>query len=118
MFSTATAEHQLKADWGIIPNGEYILDQNVKGFGKVSAKMRVEDGTLIVLKGSICAPSKPGWVPEVRKTAPIRDNILLDDVIANSVSMAGWVVLGHSNNGWTTWKDSNGTPIDIYRKQK
>lgn len=118
VFSTATAEHQVKADWGLVPDGEYILEQKIKGFGKASAKMRAEDGTFIVLKGSVCAPTKPGWAPEVRKIAPIKNNILLDDVVANSPSMAGWIVLGHSNNGWMVWKDKDGKPIDLYRKTK
>lgn len=118
VFTTATAEHQVKADWAVIPDGEYYLNQTVKGFGKVSAIMRVENGTFIVMKGCVCAPTKPGWVPEIRKTAPIVNNTLQDDIIANSPSTAGWVVLGHSNNGWTTWKDKNGNLIDTYRKSK
>ena len=117
VFATATAEHQVKADWGLVPDGEYYLDQNVKGFGKVSAKMRVEDGTFVVLKGCTCCPTKDGWVPEARKNAPIENNILLDNISTNSPSTAGWIVLGHSNNGWTTWKDKNGKPIDVYRKK-
>ena len=118
VFVAATAEHQIKADWALIPDGEYYLEQTVKGFGKVSAKMRVDSGTMVVLKGCKCAPTKPGWAPETRKNAPIKDDVLLDDVVANSPSMAGWIVLGHSNNGWTTWKDKDGRPIDVYRKTK
>lgn len=118
VFTVATAEHQVKADWGLIPDGEYILVQTVKGYGKVSAKMRVEDGTFIVQKGSTCCPTKDGWIPEARKNAPIKNNILQDDVCTNSPSTAGWIVLGHSNNGWTVWKDKKGQPIDIYRKNK
>ena len=117
VFTTATAEHRDRVAWGLIPNGEYRLEQNVKGFGKVSAKLRVEDGIFTVLKGSSCAPTKSGWVPEVRKSAPIKNNILLDDVIASSPSMAGWVVVGHAVNGWIAWKDSDGKPIDLYRKK-
>ncbi|MBR2404839.1 MAG: DUF4357 domain-containing protein [Clostridia bacterium] len=116
VFTAATAEQQVKSDWGLVPDGEYYISQMVKDFGKVSATMRVENGTFIVLRGSICAPTKNGWVPEIRKTAPISNDILQDDVIASSPSSAGWVVLGHSNNGWTTWKDEKGNPIDIYRK--
>ena len=116
VFEKATAEHQVKADWGLIPDGEYYLSQTVKRFGKASATMRVEDGTFIVLRGAICAPAKDGWVPEIRLNAPIENNTLQDDIIANSPSTAGWIVLGHSNNGWTTWKTKNGKPIDIYRK--
>ena len=118
VFVAATAEHQIKADWALIPDGEYYLEQTVKGFGKVSAKMRVESGTLVVLKGCKCAPTKPGWTPETRKNAPIKGDVLLDDVVANSPSMAGWIVLGHANNGWMVWKDKDGRPIDLYRKTK
>lgn len=118
VFTVATAEHQVKADWGLIPDGEYYLKQKVKGFGEVSAKMRVEDGTFVVLKGCTCCPAKEGWVPESRKTAPIVNNVLQDDVTANSPSTAAWIVLGHSNNGWTTWKDKAGNYIDIYRKNQ
>lgn len=118
VFTVATEEHKIKSDWGIIPNGEYYLSQTVKGFGKVTATMRVDDGTFTVLKGCNCAPIKEGWAPEARKTAPIKDNVLLEDVPANSPSMAGWIVLGHSNNGWTAWKNKDGQPIDIYRQKE
>ncbi len=117
VFLTAVAEHSVKSDWGLVPDGEYYLNQNVKNFGKVTAKMKVEDGTFIVLKGSICAPTDKEWVPEARKSAPITNNILLADVIVNSPSTAGWVVLGKANNGWAVWKDANGNPIDNYRKK-
>ncbi len=117
VFETATAEHQVKADWGLIPDGDYYLSQTVKGFGKVSATMRVDNGTMTVLKGCICVPTKPGWVPEARRNAPILNNILQDDVTTNSPSTAAWIVLGHTNNGWLTWKDRDGNPIDKYRKK-
>ena len=118
VFATATAEHQVKADWARIPDGEYYYSQTVKGFGKVTATMCVEDGTFIVKKGSTCIPPKDGWVPSALKTAPIIDNILQDDVSTNSPSTAGWIVLGHANNGWIMWKDKNGNLIDTYRKNK
>lgn len=118
VFATATAEHKVKADWDRIPDGEYYCSQSIKGYGKVSATMCVEDGTFIVKKGSVCIPTKDGWVPAARKSAPIKDNILQDDISTNSPSTAGWIVLGRANNGWVVWKDKNGNPIDIYRKNK
>ena len=117
VFETATAEHQVKADWGRIPDGEYYISQTVKGYGKVNAVMCVEDGTFIVKRGSVCIPPKDGWVPTALKTAPIKNGVLQDDVSTNSPSTAGWIVLGHANNGWIMWKDKNGNPIDVYRKQ-
>ena len=116
VFETATAEHQVKADWGRIPDGEYYLSQIVKG-QKVTATMCVEDGTFIVKKGSICVPPKEGWIPTALKNAPIKDNVLQEDVSTNSPSTAGWIVLGHANNGWVIWKDKGGNPIDTYRKK-
>ena len=80
--------------------------------------MCVEDGTFIVKKGSVCIPPKEGWTPAALKTAPIKNNILQDDVSTNSPSTAGWIVLGHANNGWIMWKDKDGNSIDIYRKNK
>lgn len=118
VFKTATAEHQVKADWERIPDGEYYCSQVVKGYGKVTATMCVDNGTFIVKKGSICAPTKEGWVPVARKSAPIKDDILQDDVNTNSPSTAGWIVLGCPNNGWIIWKDKAGNSIDVYRKNK
>ncbi len=117
VFITATVEHQLKTDSGMVPDGEYYLSQTVKGFGKVSATMRVKGNEFTVLKGCTCAPPKSGWVPEALKNASITNNVLVEDVTTSSPSTAAWIVLGHSNNGWTTWKDKNGNFIDTYRKK-
>lgn len=117
-FGDATKERQVKLDWDTIPDGEYNLSENKKGFGQVNATMKVENGVFIVLKGSTCAPTKEGWVPEDRRNAPIKDNILLADVSCNSPSTAGWIVLGGPNNGWFVWIDSKGQPIDVYRRSR
>lgn len=115
VFTEATAEHQVKSDWAAIPDGEYYIEQNIKGFGKITATMCVDSGTFMVKKGCVCAPRKPGWAPEICRNAPIVNNVLQNDVVVNSPSTAGWLVLGHSNNGWEKWKDKNGKPINIYR---
>ena len=117
VFTQATAEHQVKSDWGLIPDGEYSLSENRKGFGQLTATMRVEDGAFIVQKGSVCGPARDGWVPEARRTAPIKNNILQADVITNSPSTAAWIILGRPNNGWKHWKDKNGNPVDVYRQK-
>lgn len=115
-FDDATKERQVKLDWDTIPDGEYYLSENKKSFGEINATMKIEDGVFIVLKGSTCAPTKEGWLPEKRRNAPIKDNILMADVNCNSPSTAGWIVLGGANNGWFVWSDSLGQPIDVYRK--
>ena len=114
-FTEATKERSVKDDWEKIPDGVYHLSENRKGFGKVNATMRVEEGAFIVLKGSTCAPTTADWVPEARKTAPILDNILQADVSCNSPSTAGWVVMGKATNGWVSWKDEEGNTLDSYR---
>lgn len=81
--------------------------------------MSVKDGDFIVLKGSMCAPytySCP--MPEVRKQAVVKDNILQSNVVLKSPSMAALVVLGSASNGWTIWKTENGDFIDTFRKRK
>ncbi len=116
VFQKATKERKVKANWEKIPDGKYHLSATKKGFGKIEATMRVEDGAFIVEKGSTCAPVKSGWMPEVRKGAIIKDGILQEDVVCNSPSTAGWIAMGQSNNGWAIWKDEDEQPIDIYRK--
>jgi len=117
-FNEATKERKLRDDWELVPDGEYYLSENRKGFGLVTAKMRVEDGAFIVLQGATCAPTGDGWVPEARKTAPIKDNVLQADVSCNSPSTAGWIAMGKATNGWMAWKDKDGQPIDNYRSKK
>jgi len=118
VFQKATKDRKVKANWGKIPDGKYHLCEMKKGFGKVEATMRVEGGLFIVEKGSICAPVKDGWIPEVRKSAIVIDNILQEDVECNSPSTAGWIALGASNNGWMLWKDDDDQPIDYFRQKQ
>lgn len=67
VFDEVTKERQIKSDWAMIPDGEYYLSENKKDFGKIQAKTVVENGVFTVLQGSICAPTKEGWIPEARK---------------------------------------------------
>lgn len=114
-FDEATKARAVKVDWEKVPDGYYYLNETRKGFGVVTATMKVEDGMFTVLKGSICAPTKSEWMPDARKSALIENDTLLEDVSCNSPSTAGWVVLGNANNGWTVWKNESGDSIDIYR---
>ncbi len=118
IFDDAVKELELKSDSGFIPDGTYYLERNIKGFGKTSGKAIVEDGVFTVLKESVCAPTKAGFVPEIRKNAKIENNILMEDVICSSPSTAGWIVIGRHNNGWVEWKDENGNKIDLFRNKR
>ena len=121
VFDTATDEievnkNSVKENKKLIPDGKYFLNENYKNFGIVKATMSVTNGKFIVEKGSMCLPCEKDWMPEARKNAKIKNGILQEDVECNSPSTAGWVVLGNANNGWTTWKNKDGKPINIYRK--
>lgn len=101
-----------------VPDGEYYLSETVKGYGTIHAKMRASQGSFTVLKGSKCLPCDKDWMPEARKNAVIKEGILQNDVPCHSPSTAGWVVLGHANNGWLIWKTEDNQPIDLFRKDK
>ncbi len=101
-----------------IPDGIYFMSQNKKGFGKVSGTMRVENGKFIVEKGSICAPFNGTWAPKARKNAVVKDHILQEDVICDSPSIAGYVIIGHAVNGWTVWKNKDNKTLEIYRSKQ
>ncbi len=117
IFDDAVKELELKSDSGFIPDGTYYLERNIKGFGKTNGKAIVEDGAFKVLEESVRAPTKAGFVPEIRKNAKIENNILMEDVICSSPSTAGWVVIGRHNNGRVEWKDKNGRKIDVFREK-
>lgn len=115
VFEESTEEIKLKTDAGFIPDGEYFLNRNIKGFGKVNGKAIVKDGVFTLLKGSICGDTGNGYIPSIRKNAKIYNNILQEDMICSNPSSAGWIVIGKSNNGWVEWKDIKGNSIEIYR---
>ncbi|MGY4105699.1 DUF4357 domain-containing protein [Ignavigranum ruoffiae] len=116
VFDEATRERVIRNNQRFLPDGEYYYNRKIKGFGEAYGKALVKDGIITVLAGSVCAPTLPGVVPEVRRNAVIVDNILKEDVICTSPSSAGWIVSGRSNNGWVEWKNKHGQSIDVYRK--
>ena len=116
IFRKATRERSFGENWEKIPDGRYHIDKMRQGFGRITATMRVEGGSFIVEKGSVCAPAnEKRWMPEARKTAKIKKNILQEDVVCNSPTTASWVVVGRRDSGWKIWKNDAGEPIDIYR---
>ena len=105
-----------------IPDGRYYFDRKIKAWDNRSVKgtMRVENGTFIVEKGSVCCPvvSKGNisrWV-EARKTVSIIDNILQEDFVCDSPSGAGEFLCLCAVNGWAWWKTVDGDSIDKFRK--
>lgn len=118
VFKEATEEMKLKTEEGFVPDGEYVLNRNIKGFGKVEGKASVKNGIFTVLKGSICGNVGKGYIPSIRKNAKIKDNILQEDIVCMNPSSAGWIVIGKSNNGWVEWKDLQGASIEKYRNKE
>lgn len=118
VFDTATNERETanSVTKFKVPDGEYTYSGKAKGYGLITATMEVKGKKFIVKKGSKCLPCDKDWMPDVRKNAVIKDGVLQKDIECGSPSYAGWVVLGHSNNGWKTWRNSAGELIDIYRK--
>lgn len=118
VFKESTEEIKLKTDGGFIPDGDYVLNRNIKGFGKVNGKASVKDGVFRVLKGSLCGNTGKGYIPSIRRNARIKDNILQEDIVCMNPSSAGWIVIGKSNNGWVEWKDFQGNLIEKYRDKE
>lgn len=115
IFDEANKELEVKSDNDYLPDGHYYLERKIKGFGQVKGEAFVENGVFTVKKGSICAPTKDGFIPADRRNAKIKNNILIEDITCSSPSSAGWVIIGASNNGWVEWRDKNGKKIDSFR---
>ena len=104
-----------------LPNGEYHLSSivnTINGKEKVSGTLRVENGILKLLKGTIIASSSKITVKgynRVREEASKNGNILIEDIRCDSVSMAAAIVCGSNQNGWDKWKDNNNKKINIFR---
>ena len=110
------------AESSALKPGIYTLNGNVKtknGKENVKALLRVEDGKLTLLKGAILSTeahiNTKGYAI-ARDLASKEGNLLTEDIVCDSVSMAAAIVCGSNQNGWTRWKDSNGNLIDSYRK--
>lgn len=115
IFSESTEELSHKSGIESLPDGEYYLNRNVRGFGKTHGVLINNRGTLTLKAGARCAPITHKNPPEVVKSAPVVDGILQKDIICSSPSMAAWILFGKNANGWWNWKNKDGEPIDIYR---
>ena len=110
----------------LIPDGTYYFNRKKKSDNKtVIAKAKIDNGRWTLLEGSVLGivEDKGGSqkAREVRATLPMdEDGTLLADVDLGvcSPSFVGNIVMNQSNNGWSDWKNENGDPIDIYRKEE
>ena len=122
VFDKATEAKESKT---CIPNGEYYMSRKTKRWDNKTIKgtMRVENGKIVVLKGSICCPviqnpedSALFGTTAKRSEVEIIDNVLQEDVEFNSVSMAAQFLTYSVENGWMDWKTKDGKPIDVFRR--
>ena len=113
VFDTASGNR----DKDKIPDGVYVFSRKPRGREIPKAKMQVKNGKFIVLAGAECLPCKEEKVPKDIEKMKVVNGILQEDVICNSPSVAGWVILGTHNNGWTAWSNESGELIDVYRKK-
>lgn len=118
MIDRATEERQVKDNWSKILEGLYYFQGKRRGFGKITATMKVENRDFIVLKGSMCAPSEDKWQPKSRRNAQIENNILQEDVVCHSPPTAAHVVRGKATNGWLAWKNAEGVSINEFREKE
>lgn len=120
VFDNATkarVENLENKDYYNIPDGLYHIDQKRKDIGSIYGKMLVDNGTFTVLKGSSCPPSNYFYANELRKSAVIKNGILIEDIVCKSPYAAATLVRGLSTNGWTAWKNEEGETLDIFRKK-
>ena len=110
----------------LIPDGTYTFKRRKKSDRKlVKATVVISGCRWKLLKGSSLGISEGSGVSTKAKGVRIRlplDNngILLDDFDLGecSPSHAGVVVMNQSINGWASWKNTEGQPVDIYRQRK
>lgn len=120
IFTDATDNSKSK----LIPNGTYTFKKKKQSDNKmITVTAVVNNGRWTLLKGSILGIVEDVGVSQKAKAAraelPLDSNgkLLEDSELGDcSPSHAGTVVMNQSNNGWTDWKNSEGQPIDIYRK--
>lgn len=86
-------------------------DINVNGI------LLIKDGNCIVKKGSICSPTYVKKVENNCKIRKLKDNVLQEDIVCESVSKAANIVLGSSADGWREWKDDRGNTLNYYREK-
>ncbi|WP_127148672.1 DUF4357 domain-containing protein [Veillonella sp. VA139] len=119
VFDNATkarADNLENQSYQNIPDGLYHIDQKRKDIESIYGKMLVDNGKFIVLKGSSCPPSNYSYANELRKSAVIKNGILIEDIVCKSPYAAATLVRGLSTNGWTSWKNESGETLDKFRK--
>lgn len=104
----------------VIPDGKYYLKQRGNNGEALITCMVVQEGAIIVPKGSLIKPTSgklEKGLLELRKARLDQDGRVLEDTFFDSPSTAATFVAGSARNGWQAWTTTNGQPIDIFRKK-
>lgn len=121
---TSTLGYNLFEDNKQHDNSEIDNKIYCKGKEAKAEALLNEDGTVTVLKGSVCngnetESSSPSlislrFILKESKILKEENNILIftEDKTFDSLSKASNVVLARSSNGWIEWKDKNGITMD------
>ena len=102
-----------------LPDGTYYYQRKIKSLNKVfKGKLEVKNGRFFLKAGSDIAPESERYEGNKRyyNGLKIENNTLMQDAEFKSVSISATVICGKNSNGWDDWKDSDGNPIKIYRK--
>lgn len=110
----------------LIPNGIYKFKKKKKSDNKtVSATAEINSGRWIIKKGSVLGVHEDAGGSQKARNKRVQLHMdqngkLLEDAELGecSPSFAGNVVMNASSNGWTDWYNSDGQPVDIYRKHR
>ena len=83
------------------------------------AKMEIRDSKFVLLVGSEVSPFETSSASQNtkkrRKTAVIKNNVLMQEEVFDSPSAASDFVCYCSDNGWTSWKLDNGDALQTIR---
>lgn len=106
-----------------LPDGLYTYTNRPKrqeGSPKTYIATLLKEGDKLILKaGSDIVPRNNLSVKryyDIKESAKVKDEKLLEDIICDSLSMAAGVVSGAHNDGWKVWKDKDGNLVNKYRK--
>lgn len=100
-----------------IPDGIYFMSQNKKDSVKYLERCVLKTVNLS-LKKEASALLLMAHGPQKPENAVVKDHILQEDVICDSPSIAGYMIIGHAVNEWTVWKNKDNKTLEIYRSKQ
>lgn len=116
VFEEATEKIEEKIKIENSSQKEFYITRKIRNYGEVYGIGYIKDGKFVVKKGSKCRGKFDKNAPLICENLKFKNGILQEDIYCDSVSTAGWIVLGKSNNGWNEWKTKDNEPLKKFRK--